>query len=763
MVTLKEKIAGLYIAFFNRAPDKNGLEYWQDQAVALGEESAVKTLASGFAAHAKFNSLYGSMNNQEFVQAIYKNILGQAGDSDGVAYWTDLIENGLSKSDMVANFISLSLDFNPNDIQYKILSQADINAALQRQAYITNKVTASLHFTDTLGSLTNLDPSTDPNNISSLDADPAYKASINIISNITFEKSTLNDAIEGIDMLSNRDDAINILESIAVANPKNISLALDEDAPLFTSAATAGAINENSGGGQVVYTATADDESSVVYGLADVADSSRFNIDPDSGAVTLLDNPDFESKSAYAFRVVATDTSGNSSQKDITLSINDLDENAPGPSYTNLSLGTLSDENTYGVSALDSGTHWDNLRTTITYSFNTSVPNDYYDYEDGNTLTNGWTELNTAQENAINSIFDGLESLLNISFVETADNNGMIRLNIVNMDAGTDGFAFYPGDNPTYAGDVFLSSTFNSDLESHGLQIGENGWDTMAHEIGHALGLKHPFEGNTTLPTNVDDTNHTIMSYTLKDDYVPIFTITNNGNNKSIEATPKIINSQLYSLYDVAALQSIYGVNDATSTSNDIYTMQYTDYKIETIWDAGGEDTLDFSSNTGVDTIDLNPGSINSIDQYSLSEIINFQKNKLNDSDFNDFIQDFITNDLDATGLLYTGKNDFSIATGTIIENLKTGSASDVITDNMVNNSIYTFDGNDKIHLGNGGYDYIDGGNGNDSVYLDLTQNSVDISLLNNGTYDLLAKDNSFQATLVGIESVYFSDGFINL
>jgi len=665
MATIREKIAGLYVAFFNRAPDKNGLEYWQNQAATLGEDNTVKILASGFATHVKFTSLYEGMDNQEFVQAIYKNILGQAGDSNGVTYWTDLIDKGLSKSDMVANFISLSLDFNPNDTQYKNLSQADIDAALQREAYIANKVTASLHFVDIFGSLTNLDPSTNPSNVVSLDADPSYKASINIISNITFEKSTLNDVITGMDMLSNRNDAINILESILVINPKNISLALDE--------------------------------------------------------------------------------------------------NAPNPSYINLSLGTLSDENSYGVSALDSGTHWDSSKTTITYSFNTSIPDDYYDYEDGYTLTNGWTELNAAQKNAINSIFDGLESLLNISFTQTADNNGMIRLNIINMDAGTDGFAFYPGDNPTYAGDVFLSSTFNSDLESHGLQSGENGWNTMAHEIGHTLGLKHPFEGDITLPANVDDTNHTIMSYTQKDDYVPIFTITDNGNDTSIEATSKVINSQLYSLYDVAALQSIYGVNDTTSASNDIYTMQYRDYKIETIWDAGGEDTLDFSSNTGVDTIDLNPGSINSIDRYSLSEIINFQQNKVNDSYFNDFIEDFITNDLNDTGLLYTGKNNFSIATGTIIENLKTGSASDIVTDNMVNNDIYTFDGNDKIYLGNGGDDYINGGNGDDSVYLNVTQNSVDISSLNNGTYDLLANDNSFEATLVGIESVYFSDGFVNL
>ena len=40
--TIGEKIAGLYIAFFDRAADKRGLEYWEKKAADLGEQNALK-------------------------------------------------------------------------------------------------------------------------------------------------------------------------------------------------------------------------------------------------------------------------------------------------------------------------------------------------------------------------------------------------------------------------------------------------------------------------------------------------------------------------------------------------------------------------------------------------------------------------------------------------------------------------------------------------------------------------------------------------
>ena len=108
------------------------------------------------------------------------------------------------------------------------------------------------------------------------------------------------------------------------------SLVVDTIAPAFTSGAVATAINENSGAGQVVYTAQAADASRLSYSLKPgTGDASAFSIDASSGAVALVGNPNFESKSAYSFTVVATDAAGNASEQAVSLSVNDLDEVAP--------------------------------------------------------------------------------------------------------------------------------------------------------------------------------------------------------------------------------------------------------------------------------------------------------------------------------------------------------------------------------------------------------------------------------------------------
>ncbi|MFU8814966.1 MAG: Ig-like domain-containing protein [Pseudomonadales bacterium] len=100
-------------------------------------------------------------------------------------------------------------------------------------------------------------------------------------------------------------------------------------APRITSGAIAEAIDENSGAGQVIYTATATGDGSVTWSLADGGDAARLTIDADSGAVTLIDDPDYETKPSYAFTVVATDAAGNRSSQAVSLAINNLDEVPP--------------------------------------------------------------------------------------------------------------------------------------------------------------------------------------------------------------------------------------------------------------------------------------------------------------------------------------------------------------------------------------------------------------------------------------------------
>ena len=109
---------------------------------------------------------------------------------------------------------------------------------------------------------------------------------------------------------------------------------LDESPPTITSADTADAIDENSGAGQVVYTVTSTDAEDVstgntTFSLAPVDDSAAFNIDANTGAVSLIADPDFEDQPSFEFTVVATDAAGNSSQQAVTLEINDVDDEQP--------------------------------------------------------------------------------------------------------------------------------------------------------------------------------------------------------------------------------------------------------------------------------------------------------------------------------------------------------------------------------------------------------------------------------------------------
>ena len=64
-----------------------------------------------------------------------------------------------------------------------------------------------------------------------------------------------------------------------------------------------------------------------------------------------------------------------------------------------------------------------------------------------------------------------------------------------------------------------------------------------------------------------------------------------------------------YYVYDLNALQWKYGVNDTTNLEDNVYTINYTDFIFETIWDAGGTDTFDLRNNIGNTTLDLNSGS----------------------------------------------------------------------------------------------------------------------------------------------------------
>ncbi len=80
----------LYIAFFNRVPDADGMVYWIDQIKA---GTKIEALANQFYAaailYSNVTAYSATMSNADFVKVIYLNVLGRNEvDQEGMDYWT---------------------------------------------------------------------------------------------------------------------------------------------------------------------------------------------------------------------------------------------------------------------------------------------------------------------------------------------------------------------------------------------------------------------------------------------------------------------------------------------------------------------------------------------------------------------------------------------------------------------------------------------------------------------------------------------------
>ena len=405
------------------------------------------------------------------------------------------------------------------------------------------------------------------------------------------------------------------------------------------------------------------------------------------------------------------------------------------------------------VKALNGGEKWSS--TSLTYSFDTTRPADYTGVQASSTasgnLTTGWQAMTATLSALSTDIISSVDKLVQLSFTQ-ASANGDIRFSQVPTSGSVAAFAYFPGTTPSYSGDVFI----DTGIDSTTLGAGGYGQLTITHELGHALGLKHPFKDGVTLPTADDNHVNTVMSYTDYQNLVPVFTTSGSSAN--------VIYQQIYPdrfmVYDIAALQAIYGADSTTQTGNNTY--QYgTSPFYASIWDAGGTDTLDLSTTTASDTVDLTPGRYSSINTRSVSTQAQEQKQTFasqGKTGFDSWI-DSVYSQQPST--IYTGTHNLGIAYGAIIENVTTGSAADSVTDNKVDNNIKTGAGNDLIYLGAGGHDTIDGGAGTDSVSLALTKSQVTYTSEAGGLIRLVG--TTFAADLYNVEKLVFTDQTVTL
>jgi Ca2+-binding RTX toxin-like protein len=152
--------------------------------------------------------------------------------------------------------------------------------------------------------------------------------------------------------------------------------------------------------------------------------------------------------------------------------------------------------------------------------------------------------------------------------------------------------AFYPKPE----GDLFFDDGY------WGFSDYATAFETALHEMGHVLGLKHPFDdGGNGRPTFTDlgidpydSITWTVMSYTEAPD-------------GATAVTPMPL--------DILAIQHIYGPNMAYRTGNDTYSLR-DDGLVRTLWDAGGTDALSAAGLGFGVTLDLGEGQFTLHSQF---------------------------------------------------------------------------------------------------------------------------------------------------
>ncbi len=104
--SVQDSVLSLYMAFFGRAPDADGFDYWCQELSPPTNASPFK-IAADFALDPTWQATYDDKSPAEQVELFYQNTLGRTADAEGLAYWVAEIESGSPFSTVAFQIVGL--------------------------------------------------------------------------------------------------------------------------------------------------------------------------------------------------------------------------------------------------------------------------------------------------------------------------------------------------------------------------------------------------------------------------------------------------------------------------------------------------------------------------------------------------------------------------------------------------------------------------------------------------------------------------------